>query len=83
MSHSTYTQEDFGRCPLMFYYEVTLACDLVCKHCLASRPGDAACGGTFHRGGQDAFGPGGNVSAAADRGADRRRSAQAGRSSWT
>ena len=36
MSHSTYTQEDFGRCPLMFYYEVTLACDLVCKHCRAS-----------------------------------------------
>ncbi|MGA2058970.1 MAG: TIGR04053 family radical SAM/SPASM domain-containing protein [Thermoguttaceae bacterium] len=36
MSHSTYTQEDFGSSPLMFYYEVTLACDLVCKHCRAS-----------------------------------------------
>jgi radical SAM protein len=31
-----YTQDDFGRSPLMFYYEVTLACDLVCKHCRAS-----------------------------------------------
>ncbi len=36
MLHSTYTPEDFGRAPLMFYYEVTLACDLVCKHCRAS-----------------------------------------------
>ena len=36
MSHGTYTQNDFGRSPLMFYYEVTLACDLVCKHCRAS-----------------------------------------------
>ena len=31
-----YTREEFGRNPLMFYYEVTLACDLVCKHCRAS-----------------------------------------------
>jgi radical SAM protein len=31
-----YTQDDFGRAPLMFYYEVTQACDLVCKHCRAS-----------------------------------------------
>jgi AdoMet-dependent heme synthase len=31
-----YTQDEFGRNPLMFYYEVTLACDLVCKHCRAS-----------------------------------------------
>ena len=36
MKHSQYTQEDFGRNPLMFYYEVTQACDLVCKHCRAS-----------------------------------------------
>ena len=36
MLHSTYTSEDFGRAPLMFYYEVTLACDLICKHCRAS-----------------------------------------------
>ncbi len=36
MLHSTYTPEDFGRAPLMFYYEVTMACDLVCKHCRAS-----------------------------------------------
>ena len=36
MLHSTYTPEDFGLAPLMFYYEVTLACDLVCKHCRAS-----------------------------------------------
>jgi radical SAM protein len=32
----TYTRDDFARSPLMFYYEVTLACDLVCKHCRAS-----------------------------------------------
>jgi AdoMet-dependent heme synthase len=36
MSHSNYTASDFGASPLMFYYEVTLACDLVCKHCRAS-----------------------------------------------
>lgn len=36
MSHGSYTQDDFARSPLMFYYEVTLACDLVCKHCRAS-----------------------------------------------
>lgn len=26
---------DFDKSPLMFYYEVTQACDLVCKHCRA------------------------------------------------
>jgi radical SAM protein len=31
-----YAAHDFGTSPLMFYYEVTLACDLVCKHCRAS-----------------------------------------------
>ncbi|MGA2033986.1 MAG: TIGR04053 family radical SAM/SPASM domain-containing protein [Thermoguttaceae bacterium] len=36
MNHSDYQADDFGRNPLMFYYEVTLACDLVCKHCRAS-----------------------------------------------
>ena len=36
MSHADYSRTDFGRNPLMFYYEVTMACDLVCKHCRAS-----------------------------------------------
>jgi radical SAM protein len=27
---------DFGQAPLMFYYEVTQACDLLCRHCRAS-----------------------------------------------
>ncbi len=36
MQHAPYTVDDFGRNPLMFYYEVTQACDLVCKHCRAS-----------------------------------------------
>ena len=36
MSHADYAQTDFARSPLMFYYEVTGACDLVCKHCRAS-----------------------------------------------
>ena len=36
MPHPTYTTDDFGRNPLMFYYEITQACDLVCKHCRAS-----------------------------------------------
>ncbi|MGL4943469.1 MAG: TIGR04053 family radical SAM/SPASM domain-containing protein [Thermoguttaceae bacterium] len=31
-----YTVDDFSVSPLMFYYEVTNACDLVCKHCRAS-----------------------------------------------
>ena len=35
MPHDSYTPRDFGISPLMFYYEVTLACDLVCKHCRA------------------------------------------------
>lgn len=35
MSHADYTAADFALSPLMFYYEVTLACDLVCKHCRA------------------------------------------------
>jgi len=36
MHHSDYSAADFATSPLMFYYEVTLACDLVCKHCRAS-----------------------------------------------
>ncbi len=36
MSFANYTESDFGVNPLMFYYEVTQACDLVCKHCRAS-----------------------------------------------
>ena len=35
-AHEAYTKADFDRSPLMFYYEVTMACDLVCKHCRAS-----------------------------------------------
>ncbi len=35
MHHAEYTTDDFARAPLMFYYEVTQACDLVCKHCRA------------------------------------------------
>ena len=35
-SFSDYTSADFAISPLMFYYEVTQACDLVCKHCRAS-----------------------------------------------
>jgi radical SAM protein len=33
---SPYSPSDFAHSPLMFYYEVTQACDLVCKHCRAS-----------------------------------------------
>lgn len=40
MPHSAYSAADFGRSPLMFYYEVTMACDLVCKHCRASAQAD-------------------------------------------
>jgi radical SAM protein len=39
-----YTAADFDRGPLMFYYEVTQACDLVCKHCRASAQERAAPG---------------------------------------
>ena len=35
-TQSDYSPQDFAVSPLMFYYEVTLACDLVCKHCRAS-----------------------------------------------
>jgi len=37
-----YSIDDFGTNPLMFYYEVTQACDLVCKHCRASAQENAA-----------------------------------------
>jgi AdoMet-dependent heme synthase len=36
MPVQNYSTDDFAVSPLMFYYEVTLACDLVCKHCRAS-----------------------------------------------
>ena len=36
MHPMNYTQADFDHSPLMFYYEVTQACDLVCEHCRAS-----------------------------------------------
>ncbi len=36
MRPTNYTTEDFDHSPLMFYYEVTQACDLVCEHCRAS-----------------------------------------------
>ena len=39
---SPYSKSDFNTNPLMFYYEVTQACDLVCKHCRASAQEQAA-----------------------------------------
>lgn len=42
MKMAPYTADDFGKNPLMFYYEVTQACDLQCKHCRASAQHDAA-----------------------------------------
>ena len=41
MNHA-YTAADFTINPLMFYYEVTQACDLQCKHCRASAQETAA-----------------------------------------
>jgi len=40
--HHPYSKDDFGTNPLMFYYEVTQACDLVCKHCRAAAQEQAA-----------------------------------------
>jgi MoaA/NifB/PqqE/SkfB family radical SAM enzyme len=40
--HQPYSKTDFGTNPLMFYYEITQACDLVCKHCRASAQAKAA-----------------------------------------
>lgn len=42
MRFAPYTEADFDLHPLMFYYEVTRACDLVCKHCRASAQEDPA-----------------------------------------
>lgn len=42
MRREPYDVSDFGRNPLMFYYETTRACDLVCKHCRASAQENAA-----------------------------------------
>lgn len=36
MTHAHYSETDFDVSPLMFYYELTQACDLVCEHCRAS-----------------------------------------------
>ncbi|MEN6493230.1 MAG: TIGR04053 family radical SAM/SPASM domain-containing protein [Thermoguttaceae bacterium] len=44
MNHSPYTPDEFHRNPLMLYFEVTRACDLVCKHCRASAQEEAAPG---------------------------------------
>ncbi len=43
-----YTQADFNENPLMFYYEVTQACDLICKHCRASAQSTADPGELTH-----------------------------------
>ncbi|RMG03472.1 MAG: radical SAM protein, partial [Planctomycetota bacterium] len=43
-----YTVDDFAHSPLMLYYEVTQACDLVCKHCRASAQSDPAPGELTH-----------------------------------
>jgi AdoMet-dependent heme synthase len=40
-THGNYAADDFARSPLMFYYEVTQACDLACKHCRASAQTEA------------------------------------------
>lgn len=44
MHPSAYTSDDFDVQPLMLYYEVTQACDLVCRHCRASAQPDACPG---------------------------------------
>ncbi len=44
MHITPYSYDDFARSPMMFYYEVTQACDLVCKHCRASAQEHAAPG---------------------------------------
>jgi len=36
MQRPNYLPSDFDTNPLMFYYEITRACDLVCEHCRAS-----------------------------------------------
>ncbi len=36
MPAAAYTRDDYDIQPLMLYYEVTQACDLVCRHCRAS-----------------------------------------------
>ncbi|MCA9240370.1 MAG: TIGR04053 family radical SAM/SPASM domain-containing protein [Planctomycetales bacterium] len=41
MLPSDYSEADFATSPLMFYYEVTQACDLVCQHCRASAQPEA------------------------------------------
>ena len=35
--HPANAQFDFGRSPLMFYYEVTQACDLLCANTAGRR----------------------------------------------
>ncbi len=38
--HSTYQRSDFRHSPFIVFWEVTRACDLVCKHCRASAQPD-------------------------------------------
>jgi radical SAM protein len=42
VQHKPYSKDDFEISPLMFYYEVTQSCDLVCKHCRASAQSQAS-----------------------------------------
>ncbi|MDR2171507.1 MAG: TIGR04053 family radical SAM/SPASM domain-containing protein [Planctomycetaceae bacterium] len=42
MQFTPYSKSDFCVNPLMFYYEITQSCDLVCKHCRASAQEKAA-----------------------------------------
>ena len=44
MNPPPYSNADFDESPLMFYYEVTRACDLVCRHCRASAQQQACAG---------------------------------------
>lgn len=41
MRFGAYSWEEMQKSPLMLYYEVTQACDLVCKHCRASAQSEA------------------------------------------
>lgn len=36
MMEPSYSNEDFGHSPFVVFYEITRACDLVCRHCRAS-----------------------------------------------
>ena len=70
-------ERDFNISPMIVFYEVTRACDLVCLHCRACAAGAGRPERAVQRAFPSAHRPDRELSRSADAGLDRWRSAQA------